>query len=486
VSAPESRSAIEVDGGEGSIPSVALVQGAALPALAPRARADRDIWSLSWPVILSGIVASIVSLADVAMLGQLGTAELVAVGWVNQVFMLAQSVLMAGGVACVALMARAIGAGAPARARQSMAASLVLALAVAVSLLVITTLGADPLLRALGVTPAVIAEAVPYCALTMASAVVFAVAYTYESAFRSVRDTRMPLAISGAVAAAKVGLNVLLIFGAGPIPRLALIGAGLASLLAQLLGAWLFIAASGRHARAAILSLTLHDLRASRPLLAETVRVALPAAGERVLMTLGLMSYFVILSRYDEVVIAAYTIGVRLLSFSWIPGTAFSAASATLVGQALGASDPDHASRVNWRATRLCVLVSTVIGIAYAWPRKWLAGLFTQDPAVIAALEPLILMLAIAQPFLAMHFTLGGSLRGAGDTMSPLWAATVGTWVFRVGLALLLGPVLGLELTWVWSALIFDHLVRAAWMAWSFERGAWRRNLGVGMQAAEG
>ncbi len=100
--------------------------------------------------------------------------------------------------------------------------------------------------------------------------------------------------------------------------------------------------------------------------------------------------------------------------------------------------------------------------------------LFVDDPATIETLGPFLLCLALSQPFLQSHFTLGGAHRGAGDTWTPFIAATVGNWALRVPLALLFAYVLRLELVWVWYTLMFDHLTRSAWLAWSFRRGRWK------------
>jgi len=464
-----------------ALPSATLARAAGpLPDRAQiRKATDRDIWTLSWPVILSGAMASIVGLADIAMLKSLGTTQLVAVGWATQVHMLAQTVLMAGGVACVAMMSRALGAGELARARAALAACLVLSVGVAAVLYALAAPTFGHILANFRVSAEVVSAAVPYFQLTLASSLLFAVAFSFESAFRATRDTRTPMRLTAVVAATKIGLNYVLIFGALGFPKLGLTGAGWATLGAQVVAVVLFVAASRRSGASEAMRLGWADLRAARSGIRDAVRLSLPAAGERVVMTMGLLSYFAILTRYDEVVIAAYTIGVRLLSFSWIPGMGFASAAATLVGQALGAKDPRQAKRAGWRAARSCVLISLVLGTGCIVFRTPLAELFTDDPAVVAALRPLILMLALSQPFMATHFTLGGGLRGAGDTVTPLVSTMVATWVFRVGIAFVSGQMLDLELIWVWAALVLDHVARSAWLSWAFWRGVWSRQLGA-------
>jgi Na+-driven multidrug efflux pump len=98
---------------------------------------------------------------------------------------------------------------------------------------------------------------------------------------------------------------------------------------------------------------------------------------------------------------------------------------------------------------------------------------------VVDDLAPFMLMLALAQPFMGAHFTLGGVLRGAGDTVTPLIGAAVGNWGFRVPLAWLFTREFGTRLVWVWAALIADHLARLAVNGAAFLGGAWARRTGA-------
>jgi MATE family multidrug resistance protein len=308
----------------------------------------------------------------------------------------------------------------------------------------------------------------------MGSSGLLALSLTLESGMRADRDTRTPMRIALAVAVVKTALNLVLIFGALGFPRLELVGAGLATVASQAVGLGLFAAGVRRARPGSPLALRARDFTALRPRLAEVVRIAMPGVGERLVMNLALLAYFRVLSGFGPLAIAAYTVGIRILSFSWIPGTGFGTATATLVGQALGAGDPRAASRAGWRATRLALAVALALGSICAVARAPLARLFTNDAALVAELGPFLLCLAIAQPFLQTHFTLGGAHRGAGDTWTPLVAAAVGNWVLRVPLAVLFATVLGTDVVWVWYALVFDHLTRTLWLAWSFRRGDWR------------
>jgi len=463
-----------------SLPSATLAAAAAAGRNAERAAAvplrgpGREIWRLAWPVMLSQMLITVVGLVDIAMVGRIGPKAQAAVGYASQFFALAQSALFAVGFACVAVMARAIGANDLARARAGLAGSLVLAIVVAVAFAGVILAAPSQVLGWLSAEPDVVELAVPYLQLVMIGSLLMAVALTLESALRANRDTQTPMRVAVVVTAVKLGLNGVLIFGAFGFPRLELVGAGLATIASQVVAVALFSLVALRQPRSSPMALGRADLVAARKLLPELTRISVPGVAERLVMNLALLSYFAVLGQYGTVAVAAYTVGVRILAFSWIPGTAYAQAVATLIGQALGAGDRAGATRAGWRAAKLALGTALVLGTVCVFAREPLARLFTDDAETIATLGPFMLCLAIAQPFLQLHFTLGGAHRGAGDTWTPLVAAFVGNWLFRVPFAFFASEIAELGLVAVWIVLILDHVARAAWLLVSFRRGKWQ------------
>jgi len=280
------------------------------------------------------------------------------------------------------------------------------------------------------------------------------------------------------VALIKVAGNLVLLTGLWGLPELGVRGAGLSTLGSSLVGALCFIAISRAHRHGAV-RLGLRDLRVRAETLREGFAIAWPAVAERFAMNAATLVYFRFLGSYGVEAVAAYNVGVRILAFTWIPGLGLSVAAATLVGQALGAGDAPRARRAGSISSRLGVIIALGLGAIFIALRVPLAHMFTRDPAVVAALDPFILLLGVGLPFLVSHFTLSGALRGAGDTLTPLWAAAVGNWVFRVPLGYLLAHMLHVELFWVWSIMIVDHVTRSLWLNRAFKYGNWDQRLGV-------
>jgi putative MATE family efflux protein len=384
------------------------------------------------------------------------------------------------GIGCVALMARSIGAREDGRAREVLAAAMGLSFLVALGSVSLVWVAPAFWLGLLDAQPHVVDEAVSYFRISLLSTFLFAVSFTFESGLRAHKLTRVPMKVTLVVAFVKMVTSYALIFGALGLPALGLVGAAWSTVLAHAVGMGLYLAAARAADREGrVMVFGWDHARAAGETARRVLAVSLPAMGERFVMSTALLAYYALLSGYGTTAVAAYAIGVRLLAFSWVPGLGFSAAASTFVGQALGAGNPGEARRAGWRALRMALIVMTALGCVCLVAREPLARLFTNDAQVVLDLLPFMTMLALAQPFMGAHFTLGGVLRGASETMTPFVGAAVGNWGFRVPLAYLYSKVLGLTLPWVWSALIADHVARTVVNGVAFLRGRWAERVGA-------
>jgi Na+-driven multidrug efflux pump len=206
------------------------------------------------------------------------------------------------------------------------------------------------------------------------------------------------------------------------------------------------------------------------------LRIGYPAGLEQAAWQGGLVLFLWIVAFYGTAPYAAYGIGVSLLSFSFVVGFGFSIAAATLVGQHLGAGDPDAAARSGWHAMGLSVGVMIVFGTAIIAGARPLAEFLIHDPEVVRLTVAFIWVLGSVQALMAVEFTLAGALRGAGDTRFPLLTVICGLFGGRIALAALAAS-LGLPVEWVFSALIADYVVKATLLIWRFRSRRWARAL---------
>ena len=454
---------------EGEPPSWTATTSVSVPE--QRSELTRVIWALAWPVILTFLLESLVGLIDMLMVGRLGATAVAAVGVGTQILSGVSVAMTAVGTGTLALVARHIGARERHAAQRVLGQSIVAALALSVVAVVPVILFARQAVGLFGVDPQVVEQGTGFVRLVMFSIPQSAVLFVVGSALRGAGDTRTPLFIGATVNVINVIGNYVFIFGKLGVPALGVRGSALATTTAFSIataGALLLLA-RGR----LVLGLSGRDVRPEMDTIRRVLRIGYPTAGEQVLMQIGFLLYLVFAARYGTSAVAAYFIGVRILALSFLPGYGFAAAAAALVGQNLGANNAALAERSGWESNRLAVYLMSACGVLIFLAARRVAALFVDDASVVADAVAFIRALAAAQPFMAIDFTIGGALRGAGDTRFPLVAVFVGFYGCRLGMAYLAAFVLHLSLPWVWSALIGDYLARAGLKTWRFRSGRW-------------
>jgi putative MATE family efflux protein len=197
-----------------------------------------------------------------------------------------------------------------------------------------------------------------------------------------------------------------------------------------------------------------------------------PAAIEQLIIQFGFVAYVAFVARYGEKEVAAYFIGVRILALSFLPGFGFSAASATLVGQGLGAGDPKFSRKAGWESTGMAVVLMSAMGLLFIVFAHQIAALFISDKQVIEYTVQFMYALAAAQPLMAIDWTITGALRGAGDSQFPLYGSLAGFYGMRLALTILISYYGG-SINWIWWSLIADYVVRSALKTWRFRTGHW-------------
>jgi putative MATE family efflux protein len=228
--------------------------------------------------------------------------------------------------------------------------------------------------------------------------------------------------------------------------------------------------------RARLLALepTARSFRPDLALWRRILRIGWPATVEGGVWHLGLLVFMRLMSRYGTAEFAAYNIGAQILSLSFLPGHGFATAAATLVGQHLGDGEPARAARSGWRSLAASILSMLALGaLIVAWAEP-LARWFIDDDDVVALTVDFIWILFAVQPLLAVEFTLGGALRGAGDTRFPLACVFFGLFVCRLVPATLAALVFEAPIQVVWSALVLDYAIKAILLGVRFRRGRWQ------------
>ncbi len=432
------------------------------------------VWALAWPAILTNLLQSAVGFVGAAVVSrQLGTSAISATGVGGRIFFTQQVVLMAVTTGTMALVARAWGAGNRAEAERITRTSLWLCGAIALIVTVPCIVFARPLVGVFGLDAPTTELAATYVRWVSLSALPFAGGMVIATALRASGDTVTPLVISIAGATLNIVALWALVGGALGIEPMGVAGAAIANSIGALVGAtislWLW-----RRGKLAIGPAPGGD-DFDRARIWRLFRIGIPAGAEGLGFQVGFMGFIWIIARYGNEANAAYQLGVNLLAFSFLVGQAFSIAASTLVGQHLGAQDESGAERSGWRAMSLAIGVMIVFGgiiIGFAEPLAHF--LSPNDPEVVRLTVKFIWVLGSVQALMAIEFTLGGALRGAGDTIFPFITVMSGLTFGRLLFAAIFMS-LGKSIEWVYAALIADYVIKGVMFVSRFRSGAWKR-----------
>jgi putative MATE family efflux protein len=436
---------------------------------------NRKIVHLALPAMTESMLVTLVQLVDTIMVGWLkNPAALAAVALSSSFYFVLQGVFMALGTGGMALTSRAWGAMRRDEAAAAAAQAIGLALAAGLVLTVGFAFAIEPAFRLLGADDEVVRLGSEYLGVLLLCTPFTLTMIVAATCMRAAGDTVTPMKINLVFNILNMVWDPLLIFGIGPFPALGVAGAAWATVIsgtvAVILTAWVL---TGRRIALQIDPRRVVVWQAS--IVRRIVRIATPTLLEIVCQRLGFMVFMGMITSLGTQALAAYTVALRVESLSFNPGWGLSVAAAALVGQHLGAGDPHEAERIARRAALLGVLFMGGCGIIFVLFGRQLVLVFGATPEIIQVAGNLVMIVALAQPAMAIFFVLSGALRGAGDTRSPLFVTLFGTIVMRLGLVWLLGFHFGFGIYGVWWACILDWSGRAGLIFLFFRRGKWKR-----------
>lgn len=206
----------------------------------------------------------------------------------------------------------------------------------------------------------------------------------------------------------------------------------------------------------------------------EVFSIGLPSALEQFVIQGGLMMFARTVSSLGTMTFAAHQIGLSICGLTFSPSMAFGVAGTTLVGQSLGANDEERAQRYADIIHHMAIAVACFMGVMFILFSYPLACLYTEDLEVAAMASVILKIMALAQPGQSTQLSLAGVLRGAGDTMFPLYSSAFGIWIFRVLVAYVFVNVFHWGLVGAWAALVLDQYTRAAIVYFRFVSGKWK------------
>jgi MATE family, multidrug efflux pump len=449
---------------------------AAAPAAIDESNLLRSVIRLAWPVVVQQVSFSMVLLVDTALIGHLGEDALAGVRLAGQIFWFSQAGMIAIGVGSTAIIARYVGANRAESASPALRNAILMALAWGLLVAFGMWFLGSWSLGALGAEEEARHQGTVYLRAAAVGMPFWSLIYAGGASLQGAGDTRTPMAIGVIVNVVNIIIAYTLINGAGPFPKLDVLGSGAGFSGAAIIGGTLMLAVLASGTRV----IHWRPWEAPRFDSAEAsrmVNIGAPAGIEQLQFNLAFMTYTRIIASLGTTALAAHGVTLAIQSLTFNVGFALSVATSALVGQSLGAQRPDLAERATYVTLRYSLLFMIALGAVLMGLGGPITDIFVGGENagnVVDIGRKLLFVFAFAMPGLAISLTLSGALRGAGDTRAVLLITAGTTWIVRLVPAYLLAITFGLGVPGAWIAAVIDINTRALLMFLRFRQGRWK------------
>ncbi len=433
----------------------------------------RGLFLLAIPMMLEMVMESIFAVVDMLFVARLGADAVAAVGLTEAVLTLLYAVAVGMGLAVTALVSRRVGEGRRNDAAIAAGQALWIGLAVSVIIGVAGALGAVSLLELMGASDDVIEIGTGYTALIFGGSGTIVFLFLINAAFRGAGDPAIAMRALWLANGINIILDPLLIFGIGPFPELGVFGAAVATTIGRGVGViyqlYCLFGSAGR------LRLGIRHLRPVASVMLRLIRVSLGGVSQFLIHTASWVILVRVVSISGSAAVAGYTIAIRVIDLTILPAWGMGNAVATLVGQNLGADQPERAERSVLKAVQMNLWYMVPIGLFSVIFAPQIVSLFSTEPDVLRYGTNALRIISYGYVFYAFGMVVIESFNGAGDTDTPTLINFVVFWLIQIPLAWWLAQGVGMGPNGVFISVLTGEVLLAAvgWVA--FRSGRWKR-----------
>ena len=432
----------------------------------------RALGLLAIPMMLEMAMEAVFAVVDIAFVSRLGTNAIAAVGLTEALVTVLYAVAIGLGMGVTAMVSRRIGANDRDAAAHVTGQAIWVGGALAVVIGITGVTYAAGLLHMMGASAEVVDTGKGFTAILLGGSASILYLFLLNAAFRGAGDA--PVALRSLTLAN--GINILLdpclIFGLGPFPELGVTGAAVATTIGRGVGViYLVYYLFGSKGR---LQFQPRHLKIATALITRMISISVGGVGQFLIATSSWIVIMRIVALYGSAPIAAYTIALRLIEFAFLPAWGLGNATATLVGQNLGAGKPERAERTVWRASKYNAIFMTVIGVLMLLLAPQIVSLFSAEPEVMRYGTSCIRILGVGYPMYAVGMIIIQAINGAGDTRTPSFMNFICFWMIQIPLAYWLATAVGLGPDGVFLSIVIAESVLTILGVLVFRRGNWR------------
>ncbi len=432
----------------------------------------RALFLLSIPMILEMIMESLFAIVDVFFVAKVSNNAVATIGITEGLLMLVESVAIGIAMAATAMVSRRVGEKNTKEASKVAVQAVFLGVVVSLITGVLAFHYAEEILQLMGADADLVAEGKTYTRIILSMNFILMLLFVFNGIFRAAGNPAIAMRTLWLSNGLNIILDPIFIFGIGPITGMGVTGAAVATCIGRGSGVMyqLYVLFSG----GSLIKVYKEYLRPHYGIMQRMGRVAAGGAGQFLISTASWIFLIKILAEFGSSVLAGYTIGLRIIIFSILPSWGLAMATATLVGQNLGAKQPDRAERTVWMASKYNALFLLIVSGIFIFFSHPIVSLFTADPAVIAEATLCLVILSFGYVFFAYQMTINQAFNGAGDTYTPTVISFVVMWLIQIPVAYLLALKLGYGSKGVYLTIVLCNALASMISVYLFRRGTWK------------
>ena len=434
----------------------------------------RALALLAIPMMLEMAMESIFAVVDIAFVSRLGTDAVAAVGITEALVTVLYAVAIGLGMGLTAMVARRIGEKDPEAAALVTGQSIWIGAFLSIVIGVAGVIYARDLLEIMGASSGVIAQGEGFMAVLLGGSVSIIYLFLLNAAFRGAGDATVALRSLWIANGINIVLDPCLIFGLGPFPELGVTGAAVATTIGRGVGVLYQVGyLLGDRGR---IALRFRHLYLVPDLILRLLRISVGGIGQFLIATASWIGVMRIVAIYGSSAIAAFTIALRMMEFTFLPAWGLGNAAATLVGQNLGADQPGRAEKSAWQAAKYNAAFMAVAGLFMLLFARGITGLFTNEADVLYWGTRCLQILGLGFPMYAIGMVMIQALNGAGDTATPAMLNFICFWLVQIPLAYWLATRTSLEPNGAFVAIVVSESLLTALSVLVFRRGNWKQH----------
>ena len=430
------------------------------------------ILQFATPMLIGNIFQQLFSVVDSIVVGNfVGKEALAAIGASFPVIFVMVSMIIGLVMGTTVIISQYFGAKDMVKVKKAIDTMYIYSTIAGAIMTVVGLLISEPLLRMLGLPEDIMPKAVLYLRIYLSGMIIFFGYNGTSAVLRGLGDSKTPLYFLIIATIANIILDLLFV----AVFRWGVSGAAYATLIANSLAFGLAIYWLNKTHK--IIRIAIRGLHFDREIFRQSVHIGLPTGIQQTLVAMGGLALLGIVNQFGTDVIAGFSVASRLDMLATVPAMSFSMALSTFVGQNIGANKPERIKTGLIATMKMAGIVTIVTTLAIILTSNFLMGLFTQDVAVIKAGGQYLTIVSSFYLLFSLMFIYNGALRGAGDTLVPMFISLLSLWLIRIPLAWILSAKMGV--TGIWWAIPAGWVIGLALSYFYYRTGNWKRKVVV-------